>query len=92
MRNPISHFITTRGYDCFSIRHLFKPSYFDTVEELNEAYQEMFDWLKENCTDQYEISPMDNAAFSDVNEDPWIGYYLTIFDPVMMMAFKLRWS
>lgn len=93
MFNPISQFKTYEGYDGFSIRHLFLPSYFGTTGELEDAYSEMFDWLRENCsTKAYSILAMDNAAFSDVNEDPWIGYHLTIYEPETAMAFKLRWT
>jgi len=91
MFKPVSHYITSKGFDGFHVRHLFKPSWFKTEEELDEAYQELFDWLNENCDGEYEATSMDNAAFSDYNEDPWVGYYITIYDPELAMAFKLRW-
>lgn len=75
----------------FEVKHLFRPSYFDTIEELRQAYNPVFDWLDENCLNKYETSAMDNAAFSDYNEDPWIGYYFCFVDETDAMAFKLRW-
>lgn len=57
------------GYFCFEVRHLFGPTYCDTINELNETYKLMIDWLNVNLIGSYELSPMDNAAFSDSNED-----------------------
>lgn len=91
MFKPITHFKSYNDQDCFEIRHLFEPSYFDTIKELAIAYKEMLDWLAEHCVNQYDILAMDNAAFSDINEDPWIGYHLTVYNSEMAMAFKLRW-
>ncbi len=92
MFNPISQFKTLDGYDGFTVHHLFQPSWFKTEAELVISYQEMFDWLEENCADQYRATSMDNAAYSDVNEDPWVGYHVIIKDPDLAMAFKLRWA
>ena len=79
--------------DCFSIlvRHLFKPSYFDSVDELVEAYKPMIDWLEQNIKGSYDLRPIDNAAYSDVNEDPWIGYIVSFGEETDAMAFKLKW-
>ena len=75
----------------FEIRHLFGATYCDTIQELKEVYKPVFNWLEENCPRQYTASAMDNAAFSDVNEDPYVGYYVRIHDKEKAMAFKLRW-
>jgi len=77
----------------FEVKHLFgwEYSYFDTVDELRTVYNPVFEWLEENCPSKYEATAMDNAAFSDYNEDPWIGYYFSFVDETDAMAFKLRW-
>ena len=76
----------------FELRHYFEPSYFDTVDELEKVYQPMIKWLDQNIKGAYKLDPMDNAAFSDINEDPWIGYYISFGDEEDAMAFKLRWA
>lgn len=91
MLKPIIHYKTNNNNDGFEIRHLIKPGYFNTVEELNIAHKELLDWLMENCANEYKILAMDNAAFSDINENPWVGYHLTIHNSELAMAFKLRW-
>lgn len=74
-----------------SVRHLFKPSYYNTLDELVEAYKPMLEWLKENIKGAYNLSPMDNALYSDVNEDPWVGYIIEFAEETDAMAFKLKW-
>lgn len=77
---------------CFEVRHLFNNStYCDTVDELVETYKPMLDWLAENIKGGYKLSPMDNAAFSDCNEDPWVGYYVSFTNEEEAILFKLRW-
>lgn len=77
----------------FEVKHYFgrHNSYFDTITELRSMHMPMFDWIDENCSGDYETTAMDNAAFSDYNEDPWIGYYFTFEEESDAMAFKLRW-
>lgn len=86
----INYFITHKNKHCFEIKHYFLPSYFDTVAELDTAYQPMIAWLEESI-DGWDLSPLDNAAFSDVNEDPWIGYHLTVDSAKAAVMFKTRW-
>lgn len=81
---------TERG-TVFEVRHLFAPSYFDTVDELVDAYKPMIDWLAENIKGSYRLTPMDNCAFSDTNEDPWVGYYVSFSKDEDAMHFKMRW-
>ena len=91
MAPRINYFINRDGFHTFEIRHLFTPSYFDTVDELTEAYQPMIEWLNEHIKGPCRLSPLDNAAFSDVNEDPWVGYHVYFLIKEDAMAFKLRW-
>lgn len=87
----IEMFKTYGGKYGFEAKHLIEPSYFDTKEELYIAYGTMLDWLEENFRGTYSARAMDNAAFSDINEDPWIGFYIEFDNEEDAMAFKLRW-
>lgn len=91
MDMSINYFITHDNKHCFEIKHLFIPSYFDTIAELDTAYQSMIAWLEESIK-EWDLSPIDNAAFSDLNEDPWIGYYLTLNTAEDAVMFKTRWG
>lgn len=77
----------------FEVKNLFglDHSYFDTVAKLRAVHNPVFEWLEENCSNKYGATAMDNAAFSDYNEDPWVGYYFSFVDETDAMAFKLRW-
>jgi len=89
----ISYWVdSVTGEHCFEIRHLFEPSYFDTKAELRTAYQPLFDWLEVGAKGNWDLRPMDNAAFSDVNEDYWVGYYLTLEHAEDAATFKVKWG
>ena len=74
----------------FCVRHYFGLCYVPTTQLLEDAYKPMISWLTENCQ-SYDTMPMDNAAYSDVNEDPWTGYHIHFDDESEAMAFKLKW-
>ena len=74
-----------------SIRHFFKPSYFNTAAELQDAYKPMIDWLDEHAAAGYKLYPMDNALYSDLNEDPYIGYVISFSREEDAVLFKMTW-
>jgi hypothetical protein len=84
-----NYFVSDNKY-VFEVRHMFLPSYYDTVDELVDAYKPILDWLADNIKG-YTLRPLDNAAFSDVNEDYWVGYYVIFYDETDAMAFRLQW-
>lgn len=90
--DKLNYFQTRDGKYCMTVRHLFGATYVDTIDELTAIYQPMIDWLQDNIKGSYELSPMDNCAYSDVNEDPLIGYYIYFKNETDAMAFKLRWG
>lgn len=86
----INYFVEYNGEHCFEIRHFYTPSYFKTMLELETAYKPMIDWIQKNIRG-WVLIPMDNAAFSDYNEDPWVGYYLNMKHKEDAIMFKTRW-
>lgn len=92
MGDMVNYFVNYKGQHCVSVRHLFGATYVDTLDELVEIYQPMIEWLDENIKSGYKLSPIDNCAYSDVNEDPWIGYMIYFQEKTDAMAFKLQWA
>ena len=87
----IEYFIATNGKPTFMIRHLFGTTYCNTTAELNKRHTKLFEWLEENTLGEYNYSAMDNAAFSDMFEDVWVGYCLQFDNEEDALAFKLEW-
>lgn len=79
------------GFYTFEIRHMFGSTYCDTIEELNEMHSEVINWVNATIVNEYKITPFDNAAFSDYNEDPWVGYYFAFEKEEDAVLFKTTW-
>lgn len=79
----------------FPIVHMFGLGnytiYADTKQECADFYEPVLSWLNDNNID-CELKIFDNAAYSDYNEDPWRGYWITFNNQQQFLLFKLTWE
>jgi hypothetical protein len=65
--------------------------YAEKKHHCEDFYKPVLVWLKYNNID-CELKIFDNAAYSDYNEDPWRGYWITFKDEQQFLLFKLTWE
>lgn len=61
-----------------------------TDAELESEWSDILYWFKDHDI-KYKYQMIDNALYSDLDEDSWIGYNFTFSNPEDAIHFKLTW-
>jgi len=62
-----------------------------TETELEQEWSDIFSWLEEHNL-KYDLQYLDNALYSDVDEDSLIGYIFSFTNKADAALFKLTWG